>query len=341
MSRSKGVNTDGYEEAIVDGVATGESPRTISETVKEIIFSFRPEEFIALVAFFPMTYLTFKAYFFFKGQGHVPKLFVGDMQRLGVVVIIIIIAYIISRYRVDNPIWSFFRDVLPFSYCLAIYTNLHDTVHFANPHDIHHALIAIDQWLFGVQPSVWAQRFIHPWLTEIFSFCYMIFFLFAPLVAAVLLFQKRRKEFRETLVTVILCFYAGYLLYIIFPAAPPRIVLKHLYTIGFNGTLLADMTSKMFSVLPQDARCAFPSLHAAVTLLSLMFAWKYTRTTFWIMLPFCLGLFLATIYLRHHYVIDLIAGWTLAIPAFIFIPKFDRWWQRGMRIFSPRNAIKF
>ena len=309
--------------------------------LKKMIFSFRPEEFIALMAFFPMAFLTLKAYFFFKAHGEVPRLFVGDMQRLGAVVIIIIIAYVVSRFRVDHPVWSFLRDILPFGYCLAIYTNLHDTVHFANPHDIHNTLIAIDQWLFGVQPCVWAQQFIHPWLTEVFSFCYMIFFLFAPLVAAVLLFQKRRKAFRETLITVILCFYCGYLLYLIFPAAPPRIVLKQFFYVGFDGTPLADMTSKVFSVLPQDARCAFPSLHGAVTLLSLMFAWKYTKTTFWLMLPFCIGLFMATIYLRHHYVIDLIAGWSLAIPAYIFIPKFDRWWQQRMRKYSPRNAIKF
>ena len=306
--------------------------------LKRAIFSFRLEEFIALVAFFPMTFLTFKAYFFFKSQGQVPNVFIGDMQRLAAVVIVIIIAYIIARFR---PGWTLLRDALPFAYCLAIYTNLHDTVHFANPHDIHNSLIAIDQWLFGIQPCVWAQQFIHPWLTEIFSFCYMIFFLFAPAVAIVLLLQKRRREFRETLVTVILCFYSGYLLYVIFPAAPPRLTLVHLFSVGFNGTPLANMAARVVNVLPGESRCAFPSLHAAVTLLSLLFAWKYTRLTFWILLPFCLGLFLSTIYLRHHYVIDLLAGWTLAIIIYFLAPRFDRWWRAKMSSYSPANSLKF
>jgi membrane-associated phospholipid phosphatase len=309
--------------------------------LKKIVFSFRPEEFIALIAFFPMTYLTFKAYFFFKSQGHVPNVFIGDVQRWAAVVVIIIISYIVARYRKDSPFWLFWRDVLPFSYCLAIYTNLHDTVHFANPNDIHDSLIAIDQWLFGCQPCVWAQQFTHPWLTEIFSFCYMIFFLFAPLVAGVLLLQKRREAFRKTLITVILCFYCGYLLYVIFPAAPPRIVLKPFFYVNFDGSPIADMTSRVFSVIPADSRCAFPSLHAAVTLLSLIFAWKYTKPTFWIILPFCIGLFLATVYLRHHYIIDLIAGWLLAIPVYFIIPGFDKWWRRKMEKYSPKNAIKF
>jgi membrane-associated phospholipid phosphatase len=324
--------------AEMTGSEQSNMPKNRFQLLKKIIFSFRPEEFIALVAFFPMSYLTIKAYFFFKAQGSVPKIFIGDMQRLGAVVIIIIIAYIIVRLRSDNPVLSFLRDVLPFSYCLAIYTNLHDTVHFANPHDIHDSLIAIDQWLFGVQPCVWAQQFINPVLTEILSFCYMIFFLFVPIVALVLLLQKKKKEFRETIVTTILCFYCGYLLYVIFPAVPPRLTLVHLYTVQFDGTPIASVAGQMMKALPEYSRCAFPSLHAAVTLLALVFSWKYTRATFWLILPFCIGLFLSTVYLRHHYVIDLIAGWALAIPVFIYIPRFDRWWQNKMKTYSPRNA---
>ncbi len=292
--------------------------------LKCFIFSFRIEEFAALLFFFPMAYLTIKAYTYFLALGNVPNVFKGDMKRLIIVVIVIIIAYLIARYRRN---WRLLRDLLPFSYCLAIYTNLHDTVHFANPNDIHDSLIAVDQWLFGVQPCVWAQRFIHPTLTDIFSFCYMIFFLFAPIVALVLYLKKMRLEFRETLVTVILCFYCGYILYVLFPAAPPRLTLKHLFYVKFDGSPIHDMETMMFNVLPSESRCAFPSLHAAVTLLSLMFAWKYTRITFWILLPFCLGLFLSTIYLRHHYVVDLLAGWALAVLAFWLLPRLDRWWR--------------
>lgn len=307
-------------------------------TLKRFIFSFRPEEFIALVAFFPMAYLTLKAYFFFKSQGHVPKIFVGDMQRLAVVVVVIIIAYLIARYRSG---WSFLRDALPFAYCLAIYTNLHDTVHFANPNDIHDSLIVIDQWLFGSQPCVWTQQFIQPWLTEIFSFCYMVFFLFAPLVALVLYLQKRRREFRETLVTIILCFYCGYILYIVFPAVTPRYTLAHMFTVSLNGTSIAEVTDKFVNILPGETRDAFPSLHTAVTLLTLMFAWKFTKLTFWLILPFCIGLFIATVYLRYHYFVDLVAGCVLAILVYFFIPKFDKWWQKNMETYSPKNRIIF
>lgn len=315
-------------KTVVEKRTIGAERKTVDADLKgrwySAIFHLRIEEFIALVFFFPMLYFTAKAYMFFKSQGDVPNVFVGDVQRVFGIIVAVIITLLITRYR---PGWTFLRDSLPFAFCIAIYTNLHDTIHFANPHDIHHHLIAIDQWMFGAQPAVWAERFIHPVLTEIFSFCYMIFFAFGPAVALTLYLQKRKTEFRAVMVSVVLCFYAGYLLYVLFPAVPPRITLQHLFTVKFNGTPLADTAIAMINVLPRESRAAFPSLHSAVTLLSLILAHKYVRWLFWILLPFCTGLLLSTVYLRHHYVIDLIAGFILCILAFIYGPRVDAWWN--------------
>jgi membrane-associated phospholipid phosphatase len=39
-------------------------------------------------------------------------------------------------------------------------------------------------------------------------------------------------------------------------------------------------------------------------------------------------LVLATVYLRHHYVIDIIAGFVLAIAVYLAAPSIDRAWTR-------------
>jgi membrane-associated phospholipid phosphatase len=315
----------------MSGAIEASGHKAISTVLRRIVFSMRLEEFLAFLFFWPMAYFTLKAYLFFRAQGNIPKLFNGDMQRLGAVIVIILIAYIIARKK---PAWSFLRDALPFAYCLAIYTNLHDTVHFVNPFDIQNKLITVDQWMFGVQPSVWAERFIHPWLTESLSFCYMLFFILTPIVAITLYIQGKKEGFRETLVTVILCFYTGYFLYLIFPAVSPSIALKDMYTVHLNGTPIADALIKIVNILPSDARDAFPSLHTAVTLLTLIFAYKYVKWEFWLLLPIGIGLILGTVYLRHHYVIDLIAGAVLSLIAYFVFPKLDNWWRKKMR-FNP------
>ena len=69
----------------------------------------------------------------------------------------------------------------------AVYTNLHDTIGFVNPHDVHHWLVAFDATLFGIQPCVWAERFISRDATELMSFLYVNFVWIAPCVPVVLL----------------------------------------------------------------------------------------------------------------------------------------------------------
>jgi membrane-associated phospholipid phosphatase len=41
------------------------------------------------------------------------------------------------------------------------------------------------------------------------------------------------------------------------------------------------------------------------------------------------GLLVSTVYLRHHYIVDLIAGAALVPWVLWATPRFDRWWQGG------------
>ena len=47
--------------------------------------------------------------------------------------------------------------------------------------------------------------------------------------------------------------------------------------------------------------------------------------------PFVIGLWLSTLYLRHHYFVDLLAGWLLAPAAVWVAPRVDAWWARQQR----------
>ena len=291
--------------------------------LRNALLRLRVEEFIAFLFFLPMTYFTFKAYFFFRAQGHIPNAIEGGVARWLVTIGVFFLFLVVIKFK---PEWKILRDGLPFGFCIAIYTNLHDTIHFANPHDIHDTLVKIDAFLFGVQPCVWAERFIHPFLTDFFTFFYVLFFLWAPLLALILYLKKDQLKFRYTMVGVILAFYLGYFGYVLFPAAPPRIVLAEYFSKTLHGLAFLDEVRKSIDVIPSTSRAAFPSLHAAATLVALFFAWRHARWYFWLVLPFAIGLILSTIYLRHHYVIDLIAGWGLAHLAVWLGPKVERGW---------------
>jgi membrane-associated phospholipid phosphatase len=297
------------------------------------LFRLRVEEAIALAFLLPTTYLTLAAHYYAREAGMLGARHPGGVWRLGVAVAILLVLAAAHWWLPRSPVVRGLREVLPFLACILIYTNLHDTIGFVNPHDVHHWLAAFDGMIFGVQPCVWAEQFITPGRTEAMQFLYLNFFWIAPSTALILLAQRRSAEFRTALMGVLVCFYLGYVLYVIFPAAPPRLVLVYEFKKNLRGYphLFSSLSAQAFSLLPVDSRAAFPSLHAAVSTVALVYAWRYVRIWFWGLLPFVLGLWVSTIYLRHHYAVDLFAGWLLAPAAIWLAPRLDRFWARRQR----------
>ena len=57
-------------------------------------------------------------------------------------------------------------------------------------------------------------------------------------------------------------------------------------------------------------------------------SFRIERRLFWFLVPMSLGLWASTVYLRHHYVIDIFAGWALAPVAYVLAPRIDAWWTK-------------
>jgi membrane-associated phospholipid phosphatase len=301
--------------------------------MRRLLFRLRPEEAVALAFVLPTTWLTVAAYVYAREAGVLGSRYPGGLVRLTVVVALLAGLALAVRRRPGSPLVQALRETVPLLACFLIYTNLHDTIGFVNPHDVHHRLVALDGLIFGVQPCVWAERLITPPRTEAMQFLYLNFFWIAPSTSLVLLLQGRWPEFRASTFGIVTCFFMGYALYVAFPAAPPRLVLVYEFTKNLRGYPVgfSTLSAQAFSLLPVDSRAAFPSLHTAASLAALAFAWRFVRWWAWVLVPFVLGLWASTIYLRHHYFVDLIGGWLLAPLALWAAPRLDAWWARQQR----------
>lgn len=297
--------------------------------VLRAIVGLRPEEVPPLLFFIPSAWFTAEAYFtVLELEGRVRPRYVHGVYRLVITAAVMAIFFWVVHRR---PHWKhvgWIRDVAPFLFCISVYTNLHDTIHFVNPHDVHDALIAIDQWMFGLQPTVWAERFYTPFWTDYFSAAYMNYFLIVVALTLWLLVEGRRDEMREALFGTVLCFYFGYVLYVVFPAAPPRLVLAGEWTRPLVGSWFTVAQQRLVEISPTSSRGAFPSLHCAITFITLLYAWKLKRVLFWIILVPAVSLVLATVYLRHHYVVDIYAGFALAGFVYWLAPRIAAAWHR-------------
>ena len=184
-----------------------------------------------------------------------------------------------------------------------------------HPRDFDAALAAIDYRMFGVNPTVWIERFTWPPLTEMFQLTYSTYYLL-PMILGVVLWRKRRFDSFFFFVFVLMFgFYLSYLGYIAVPAIGPRFLasIAEAQTKPLTGIWLFVPVRQMLDRAEGITRDCFPSGHTELTLLVLLYAYKLHRRSFWFFLPFGIGIVLSTVYLRYHYVIDVVAGALLAV----------------------------
>ncbi|MDO9324658.1 MAG: phosphatase PAP2 family protein [Methanoregula sp.] len=174
-------------------------------------------------------------------------------------------------------------------------------------------LIAVDHAIFGVHPTVWLERSINPLFTSLLQFAYISYYFIPISLGVVLIARGRFGKFEEVLFGILLCFYLSYVGYLLVPAIGPRFTLNHLQTADLQISPFIQSIQDALNGLEKNKNDAFPSGHTAISLICLYYAWKEReKILFAVMLPLVTGLIISTVYLRYHYVIDVIAGIVLA-----------------------------
>jgi len=170
-------------------------------------------------------------------------------------------------------------------------------------------LIAVDLAIFGVHPTVWMERLINPALTTLLQFAYISYYFIPLSLGIVLIARGRFGEFEKVLFGILLCFYLSYVGYLLVPAIGPRFTLSHLQSADLQVSPFIRTIQDALNSLEKNKTDAFPSGHTAVSLMSLYYAWKEReKKLFAVLVPVVMGLIISTVYLRYHYVIDVIAG---------------------------------
>jgi membrane-associated phospholipid phosphatase len=240
-----------------------------------------------------------------------------------------------------RPYWSILRDWFPFLVILMMYYSLWgNATHLLVSTDRDAMLIAWDQKLFGFQASVWLERFVTPALTGWMSFAYFFHLLNLPLVACFIYLRRSTKSFREMMCGLLVVSFFGILGYLLVPAIGPMYTLRDRYTAPLAeplGILNRQMDFMDFARIHRDV---FPSLHAGISFVVWLYAYRNSRRLFWILSPLVLSLWVSTVYLRYHYLVDVLAGLALAPPSFWLANwLFRRWNEIVVSIALPAGWV--
>jgi membrane-associated phospholipid phosphatase len=248
-----------------------------------------------------------------------------------------------ARRDFSDAAVAILRDWGPVILIMWLFQSLETYTGVVRTSSIDDFLYRADQWLFGVQPTVWLSQRSTPLLTDYMALAYGSYFITPMVLATMLLLRGRREDFREMTTALVLQMGIGFVLFLIFPAGPPRYY-EPLVQGGFDPPVLRsyfglfELQQGAFdSADPARTRSAFPSLHCSLALLTLIYSHRFSdavwprrpRLWFRIVVVIVGSLWISVIYLRHHWVLDIFAGLAVGGLANRLAPVLRRRWPRS------------
>ncbi|GAB1373092.1 phosphatase PAP2 family protein [Candidatus Kapaibacterium sp.] len=247
--------------------------------------------------------------------------------NLFLIALVYVLAIITPKFE-SNKHFMLFRRIYIAPIIFIIYSQIHNYIPLVNPDLYDSILIEWDRAFFGANPTEWIYRIANPYLTEYLQFSYMLYF-FMPLAHGIELhFRKKDIELDNFAKNILYAFYISYLLYFFMPAIGPRFSIHEFSNLSlelpglwltefFRGVVNNGGGIPIGAVNPADVvnRDCMPSGHTMITLVNVYLVFKnksYFRIPIFI---FAMSLIFATVYLRYHYVVDIMAGIIFAFLA--------------------------
>lgn len=241
-----------------------------------------------------------------------------------------------------KPFWRFVRHW----FCVAVVLASFREIHFLVP-DIHPfdsmtwdaRLDRIDRLLFGDVGS-WLRFIAWRPLVDLLSLCYWTYFPLPLILGALLWKRGETAKFREFMTVVLFAMFVSYLGYFSIPAVGPYLYEAQVLGIPrdpvLDGLGFSRILHDLLVELEWRTPDAFPSGHALIAMVCVVGAFRYRAGRFWT--AFCgTGIVLATVYLRYHYVTDVLVS-VLLLPLCWWLGlRLFRWWERESQ--APPPAV--
>ncbi|OGU73048.1 MAG: hypothetical protein A2V93_07245 [Ignavibacteria bacterium RBG_16_34_14] len=272
-------------------------------------------------------------------------------MNVGIILFAFLIAFLENKS--DARIWRVMHYWYIAPLIMITFKELYFMIKPLRPVDYDALFIQIDRWMFGTDPTHFFYQYSHPLITEILQIVYGSFYLLPILLGLFLLRKKRYLATDYAVFSVVYGFYLSYIGYFALPGVGPRFTLHNFETINeeLPGLFLTNPLREFVNIgesIPEGTqnpaevvqRDVFPSGHTMLTLIVMYLSVRLrSRSKYFFVLVGSL-LIIATVYLRYHYVIDLIGGLVLMIFSVWSGKYLFNWWRRktGLEEFEYKKA---
>jgi membrane-associated phospholipid phosphatase len=234
--------------------------------------------------------------------------------RIGFVLFISLVIYL--DHLTPNRVVRFFRHFYPLALLGYFYpeTDYLNNVIFPN---LDPLVANLEVTVFGGHPSIWfSEYFPWKWFNDLMNFGYLSYY-FLIFIVCYTVYKKSYQHFSFVLFVVVMSFYIYYLIFIIFPVAGPQYSLLPPDNQLPDAYVFRDVI-KWIHRFGERPTAAFPSSHVGMLCILLYLSGKFAPKLIKWLIPFGVILVLSTVYIKAHYVIDVIAGF-LSVPTLYWI----------------------
>ncbi len=217
-------------------------------------------------------------------------------------------------------------DLLPFAILLLCYEAQRPFVRALERTEINASnLIAWERALTGGMPAAWLRESLRssgllPLLDMGANLVYFSHFI-VPVGLAIWLHGSRRQRYWPLLTRFFVLCYAGFATYLLFPAAPPwwateQGLLTGPEAVSLDGFLLPVQAMAN----TPNPLAAMPSMHCAFPLFWALAVRRLAPRLALGLGALALAVGVSVVYLGHHYVVDVVAGYLYAVVAAFRLP---------------------
>ena len=229
------------------------------------------------------------------------------------------IGFLVALSRSTSAMWHFVRHWFVLIYLPLCYKEVPFIVSALRLQAVDFKLASWDMAMWKTDPVFWLSGFQNPGLVELLQVVYTLFIPGVIGLGVLLWLRKSRAGFRYGTFLIAATFLISYLGYLVLPARGPRFMpyaaqhpLHGLWTFTIFQRLLDNLEGAQFD--------CFPSGHVAVVLVGCYLARHISPAAFRAFTVFAALITFSTVYLRYHYVIDVIVGAALAIALIAVAP---------------------
>ena len=239
------------------------------------------------------------------------------VTRALILILIVCLSGLAHKFQ-TNKLVLFLRNLYPLLFLGFFYTETSCLKNIIFSENLDLYFFNAEQSLWNCQPSIEFSRVMgQGWFNELMNLCYFSYYLLISVVCIVL-YLKKQSLSQKSIFVVILSFYLYYIIFAILPVVGPQYYLTNLPDTTppyFFGKLMHHIIVNL-----EQPTGAFPSSHVGIAIIIAYVAYKHLKKIFFIILPFVVGICFATVYVKAHYVIDVIAG-LISAPLFIILSE--------------------